>query len=107
MFNGILTENMSYYVDVSSSIGGPALEQAKLVREAFQLCLGIMQMSRKYSKPSASEMAKIMQPLSFKLYEIAVSLGLRYTYVLLLCRMLQIAINRTYFINHSQQYRIQ
>ncbi|VDK33887.1 unnamed protein product [Taenia asiatica] len=66
MFNGILTENMSYYVDVSSSVGGPALEQAKLVREAFQLCLSIMQMSRKYSKPSASEMAKIMQPLSFK-----------------------------------------
>eukprot|EP00108_Taenia_solium_P010940 TsM_000545000 transcript=TsM_000545000 gene=TsM_000545000 len=71
MFNGILTENMSYYVDVSSSVGGPALEQAKLVREAFQLCLSIMQLSRKYSKPSASEMTKIMQPLSFKLYEIA------------------------------------
>ncbi|KAL5109212.1 Adenylyl cyclase-associated protein [Taenia crassiceps] len=62
---------MSYYVDVSSSVGGPALEQAKLVKEAFQLCLNIMQMSRKYSKPSASEMSKIMQPLSFKLYEIA------------------------------------
>nr|CDS23975.1 adenylyl cyclase associated protein [Echinococcus granulosus] len=71
MFNGILNENMSYYVDVCSSIGGPALEQAKLVREAFQLCLNIMQLSRKYAKPSANEMSKIMQPLSFKLYEIA------------------------------------
>ncbi|VDM35160.1 unnamed protein product [Hydatigera taeniaeformis] len=62
---------MSYYVDIATSVGESAKEQAALVREAFQLCLNIMQMSRKYSKPSPLEMAKIMQPLSFKLFEIA------------------------------------
>uniref|UniRef100_A0A5K3FFX6 CAP_N domain-containing protein n=1 Tax=Mesocestoides corti TaxID=53468 RepID=A0A5K3FFX6_MESCO len=71
MFNGILNENLSHYLDVCSLVGDPALEQAKLIKESFQLCLDIMQMSRKYSKPSATELAKIMQPLSFKLCEIA------------------------------------
>lgn len=73
MFNGILTDNLLYYLEVSASVGEPALEQAKLIKEAFDLCLNIMQMSRKYTKPSAAEMSKILQPLSLKLFEIAVS----------------------------------
>ncbi|VDL22561.1 unnamed protein product [Hymenolepis diminuta] len=71
MFNGILTDNLLYYLEVSASVGEPALEQAKLIKEAFDLCLSIMQMSRKYTKPSATEMSKILQPLSLKLFEIA------------------------------------
>lgn len=73
MFNEILNEHLAYYIEVSSSVGESALEQAELIKEAFDLCLNIMQLSRKYSKPSTAEMSKIMQPLSFKLFEIAVS----------------------------------
>ncbi|KAM7534929.1 hypothetical protein Aperf_G00000088946 [Anoplocephala perfoliata] len=71
MFNEILNDDLAYYIEVSSTVGEPALDQAKLIKEAFDLCLNIMQMSRKYSKPSTAEMSKIMQPLSFKLFEIA------------------------------------
>nr|CDS32331.1 adenylyl cyclase associated protein [Hymenolepis microstoma] len=70
-FNDILVDKLSYYLEVSASVGELALEQAKLIKESFDLCLNIMQMSRKYSKPSSVQMSKIMQPLSLKLSEIA------------------------------------
>ncbi|VDO06851.1 unnamed protein product [Rodentolepis nana] len=70
-FNGILAEKLSFYLEVSGSVGDLALEQAKLVKEAFDLCLNIIQMSRKYTKPSSVQMCKIMEPLSRKIADIS------------------------------------
>ena len=75
-FNEVLSETLPYYVEICSSVGEPAFGQAKLIQEAFMMCFSIMDMSHKYAKPSPSEMSKLLQPISFKIYEIAVSKSL-------------------------------
>nr|VZI12955.1 unnamed protein product [Spirometra erinaceieuropaei] len=70
LFQNILSNQLSEYVKVSEEIGGLVAEQGNLVREAFTLTENLMRMARNYSKPLPADLARIMQPLSFKLFEI-------------------------------------
>ena len=80
IFNEILSEHLQYYIELCSSVGEPAAEQGKLIQEAFKLCLGIMEMSLKYTKPPASEMSKLVQPIYLKVCEIGVGLACTHIY---------------------------
>ncbi|BHF71621.1 suppressor of rasval19 [Sparganum proliferum] len=70
LFQNILSNQLSEYVKVSDEVGGLVAEQGNLVRDAFMLTENLMRMARNYSKPLPADLAKIMQPLSFKLFEI-------------------------------------
>ncbi|VDK89666.1 unnamed protein product [Dibothriocephalus latus] len=70
LFQNIISDQLSEYVKVSGEIGDLVTEQGNLVRDAFMLTEKLMKMARNYSKPPPGDLAKIMQPLSYKLFEI-------------------------------------
>lgn len=70
LFQNILSNQLSEYVKVSEEIGGLITEQGNLIRDAFMLTEKLLKMAKNYSKPSPADLAKIMHPLSFKLFEI-------------------------------------